>query len=163
MFSKLLFVCLFNCLIMTYTLNASENTMNFNKETKGLVRKILVYKNPSWVSKIITNESKEFYFVSPKSMFDFYFDSEKWSAANIKDKNQIKELVVTNYANLRPIDAKKAYYVYGANKISSAGDDLPAFELYSQAKKFAKENNGKRILKFNEITKGLIELLNGDI
>lgn len=161
---KLPLIILSVCLLSILSLSAKvKYYMDFDKDTKSLVRKMLVFKNPAWVAKAVTEESKEFYFVSPKSMFEFHFNPEKWPAANIKSQKDIKNLVVTDYATLRAIDAKKAYYVYGSNKISPAGDDLPAFKDYEQAKIYADKHHGRRIFEFSKVSKGLIELLNGDI
>lgn len=161
---NLLNIIIFCCLILGLNLNAKESySINFDKETKGLIRKFLVYKNPSWVGKVVNKESKEYFFVSPKSMLEFYFNPQKWPDANIKTQDEIKELIVTDYSTLKAINAKKAYYVYGSNKISPAGDDLPAFKTYEEAEKFAKNNNGKRVLSFKELKNSLIQLLNGRI
>ena len=70
---------------------------------------------------------------------------------------------MTDYKTLKAIDAKYAFYVYGSHKISLAGDDLPAFKDINDAKEFMDNNNGRRILSFNELKSGLIQLLNGDI
>ncbi len=161
---KLSLFIISSCLLSTLSLSASEAyTLHADKDTRGLIRKMQVYKTPSWTAKVVTKDSREFYFVSPKSLFEFYFNPMKWPEADAPTKLDIKELVVTNYATLKPIDATKAYYVYGSNKTSSAGDDLPAFKLHSEAKSFAEKNNGKRVLKFDEVSQGLIQLLNGDI
>jgi nitrous oxide reductase accessory protein NosL len=40
---------------------------------------------------------------------------------------------------------------------------LVAFESEAVAKKFATEQNGKRVLKFDEVSDALIRLLNGRI
>lgn len=152
------------CLFGLLGLNAKvAYFMDFDKNTKSLVRKMLVYKQPGWVAKVVTKDSKEFYFVSPKSMFEFYFDPQKWEEANTKNAKELKEILVTDYTTHKIINAKGAFYVYGGNKISPAGDDLPAFESYESAMEFSKNNNGKRILSFKEMKKSLIELLNGDI
>lgn len=161
---KLSIVFLLSCIFCILGLNAKVSYfMNFDKDTKSLVRKMLVYKQPAWVSKVVTKESKEYYFVSPKSMFEFYFNPQKWPDTKITDSNNLKEIVVTDYKTHRAINAKGSFYVYGSNKISPAGDDLPAFENYDDAKEFADNNNGKRVFSFKEVRKGLIELLNGDI
>ncbi|QDF28182.1 nitrous oxide reductase accessory protein NosL [Halarcobacter anaerophilus] len=163
MLKKLLFFSSFCCFLITSVASASDVSLKYDNETKGLVRKMKVYKDPSWVSKVITSESKEFYFLSPKSMFEFYFNPKKWPITNVENRNNIKEIIVTDYFTLKPIRAREAYYVYGSNKVSLAGDDLPAFKLYSHAQEFAEKNNGKRIFKFNEVKKALIDLLNGNI
>ena len=161
---KLSIVFLLSCMFCLLGLNAKVSYfMDFDKDTKSLVRKLLVYKQPGWVAKVITKESKEFYFVRPKSMFEFYFTPTKWPETKVNNSDSLKELVVTDYKTHRAINAKGSFYVYGSNKISPAGDDLPAFENYDDAKEFADNNNGKRVLSFKEVKKGLIELLNGDI
>lgn len=144
-------------------LSANEYKMNFDKNTKGVIRHLLVYKNPTWVSKVVTNDSKDLFFTSPKSMLEFYFTPEKWPDTKVKTKEDIKDIIVTDYKTLKPIDGKYAFYIYGSNKTSPAGDDLPAFENINDAKEFMNRNNGKRILKFDELKLALIKLLNGDI
>ena len=152
------------CFVSTLNLCANEGySMNFDKETKGLVRKMNVYKYPAWVAKIVTKDSKEFYFSSPKSLMEFYYNPEKWPEAKVMSKDDLKEIIVTDFKTLKPIDARYAFYIYGSNKISIAGDDLPAFETIKDAKEYMKDNNGRRILRFSEVKKGLIQLLNGDI
>ena len=161
---KFSLLVLTSCLLSTLTLSANESyTMSFNKDTIGLVRKLPVYKNPSWVAKAVTKDSKEFYFISPKSLMEFYYNPKKWPSTNVNDKSELSSIIVTDYKTLKPIDAKYAFYVYGSNKISFAGDDLPAFENISDAKEFSNNNNGTKILSFKEISNGLIKLLNGDI
>ncbi len=152
------------CLISTLSLSASESySMNYDKETRGVVRKMQIYKDPAWVSKIVTNDSRELFFSSPKSMLEYYYNPDKWPETKINDKNQLKDIIVTDFKTGKAIDAKFAFYVYGSNKISYAGDDLPAFKSIDDAKYFMKHNNGRRVLSFNQLSKGLIQLLNGDV
>jgi len=161
---KLSLLVLSTCLLSTLNLSANEvYSINFNKETRGLVRQLLVYKDPLWVSKVVTNNSKEYYFTSPKSMFEFYHNPKKWPSTKINHFSELKEVVVTDFSSGKAIDARYAFYVYGSNKISFAGDDLPAFKTIEDAKNFLNSNNGKRILSFKEVSNGLIKLLNGDI
>lgn len=144
--------------------NAGEELkMNFDKNTKCMVRKIKVYEGPLWVSKIDLKNGKEVYFSSPKSMFEFYFRPGKWYDLGVKSEDDFKNIVVTDHATTKPIDARGAFYVYGSNKISPAGDDLVPFASYQEAKKFSKETNGKRIMSFKEISNALIRLINGRI
>ena len=138
-------------------------TMNYTKDTTGLVRNIKVYKAPNWVAKVSLRDGKEFYFCSPKSLIEFYQIPGKWESAGVKSEEDFKNLIVTDFLSLKPIDAKGAFYVYGSNITSPAGDDLPAFESYAAAKEFASKHNGKRVFNFNEIKNSLIRLLNGRI
>jgi len=138
-------------------------SMNYDKNTTGLVRHLKVYKAPKWVAKIQVRSGKTVYFSSPKSMFEFYHRPGKWFDVGVKSERDFSKIVVTDYATLKPINAEKAFYVYGSRATSPAGDDLVPFESEAEAKKFSQEYSGKRILKFNEIPDALIKLLNGRI
>jgi len=137
--------------------------MDFKKDTTCLVRHLKVYKYPEWVSKIELQNGKKIFFSSPKSMFEFYFRPAKWSDLGVKHESDFKDIIVTDFATTKPINAKGAFYVYGTNEISPAGDDLVPFGTYAEAEKFSKEHRGQRILSFKEVSDGLIRLLNGRI
>ena len=137
--------------------------MDYTKDTYGLVRNIKVYKNPKWISKVELESGKKAFFVSPKSMFEFYFRPGKWFDMGVKREKDFKHIIVTDYITMKAIDAKDAYYVYGSREISPAGDDLVSFKSKEEANKFAKKYNGKRVFTFDEISDALIRLLNGRI
>ena len=136
---------------------------DYDKNTTSLVRHIKVYKEPKWISKIETRGGKSVYFCSPKSMFEFYFRPGKWFDVGVKSEKDFGNIIVTDYTTAKLIDAKEAFYIYGSSITSPAGDDLVAIRDIESAKKFAKEYNGKRILKFDEVSDALIRLLNGRI
>ena len=138
-------------------------TMGFDKKSSCVVRHIKVYEAPAWVSKIELQNGKELYFSSPKSMFEFYFRPGKWFDIGVKSEADFKDIIVTDFATLKPVNAKTAFYIYGSNETSPAGDDLVAFDSYKAAQEFSKTHNGKRILKFREVSDALIRLINGRI
>lgn len=143
---------------------ASEKlAINFTKETSGEIRKLKIYKNPTWASKISFSNKKEAFFCSPKSMLEFYFNKNKWILFDAKTVEDLEQLLVIDYKTLEVIDASKAYFVYGSNKTSPAGDDLVPFKTLEEAKNFEAANNGKRILRLSEISRALIRLLNGRV
>jgi nitrous oxide reductase accessory protein NosL len=138
-------------------------TMDFDKNTVGLVRHLKVYKAPEWVSKIELRNGKKIFFSSPKSMFEFYFRPGKWFDMGVKSEDDFKDILVTDFKTLKPINARGAFYIYGANVISPGGDDLIPFASYEDAQEFSKKHNGKRILSFKEVSDALIRLINGRI
>ena len=137
--------------------------MNFTKETSCEIRKVKIYENPAWASKIDFTNGKSTFFCSPKSMFEFYYNMEKWETFDAKELADFKNILVTDYNTLKIIDARKAFFVYGSHDISRAGDDLVAFESKEEAQKFLEKNNGKRIFDFDSVLNSLIRLLNGRI
>lgn len=58
------------------------------------------------------------------------------------------------------IDAKKAYFVHGSKRKGSMGPTLGSFAQIEAAQKFAAEHGGK-VLKFDEITAGMVALDGG--
>lgn len=163
MIKKLLSSGLIISALFSSSLLANDLKMDFDRETIGEVRKIKLYKNPVWASKIDFANSKKAYFSSPKSMFEFFFNKRKWEKFDAKTIEDIDNIVVTDYVTMEPINAKKAYFVYGSHNISPAGDDLPSFKTLEEAETYMKKNHGRRIFRFSEISDGLIRLLNGRI
>ncbi|MCK9473058.1 nitrous oxide reductase accessory protein NosL [Sulfurimonas sp.] len=146
------------------SLSANDSyVMDYDKETTCLVRNFKVYENPQWVSKIELTNGKKLFFSSPKSMIEFYLVPGRWFDIGVKSEEDFKDILVTNFATLKPIDARGAFFVYGSNTTSPAGDDLVPFATYEEAKKFASTHNGKRVMSFNQISDALIRLLNGSL
>ena len=143
--------------------NEIKFDINFTRDTTCEIRKIKLYENPIWASKIEFKSGKEAFFCSPKSMFEFYFNEEKWKVFEIQSLSDFTNIFVTDYKTSKIVDAKKAFFVYGSSKISPAGDDLVAFESKEDASNYLQNNNGKRIFSFNEVKNSLIRLLNGRI
>jgi len=137
--------------------------MDYDKETACLVRHLKVYENPAWVAKIELQNGKKIFFSSPKSMFEFYFRPGKWFDIGVRNEKDFKHILVTDFKTLKPVKAKGAFYIYGTNVTSPAGDDLVAFNSYADAEEFSKEHNGKRILGFRDVSDALIRLINGRI
>ena len=137
--------------------------MDYTKETKCLVRNLAIYKEPKWASKIELKNGKKLFFSSPKSMFEFYHRPGKWFDVGVKSEKDFKDIIVTDYITMKLIDARKAFYIYGSRAISPAGDDLVAIKDEYKAKEFALKYNGKRVMRFNEVSDALIRLINGRI
>jgi len=165
MYKKLfLSLAIVSSLSLTSTLIAGESyKMDFDNESTCVVRKLKVYKEPKWVAKIELTNGKKLFFSSPKSMIEFYQIPGKWFDIGVKSEDDFKSVLVTDFDTLKPIDARGAFYVYGSNVTSPAGDDLVPFSSYEAAKNFVSKHNGKRILAFNQIPDALIRLLNGKI
>ena len=138
-------------------------SIDYTKETVGLMRNIKLYKDPSWPAMITLHNGKRLYFCSPKSMIEFYNQPSLRPDVGVKDENDIAQILVTDFENLKVINAKGAFYIYGANVISPAGDDLVPFASYERAELFSKKHNGKRVMSFREIPPALIDLINGKI
>jgi len=141
----------------------SAYSIDFDNNTSGFVRHLKIYKHPAWIAQINLSNGKKVPFCSPKSMFEFYLHPGRWPDMHLKSESDFQLILVTDYISHKIINAKEAFFVYGSNITSPAGDDLPAFSSYEEADKFMKKYGGARVMSFKEISYGLIKLLNGDI
>ncbi|MCR1810492.1 nitrous oxide reductase accessory protein NosL [Sulfurospirillum sp. hDNRA2] len=147
------------CLILV-TLSALFGAkVDIPKDAQCLIRKVQIYQHPEWASTITLRSKEHLYFSSPKSMFEFYFESSRWPEYVIRTKEDM-QIYVTDYDTMEKIIAQEAYFVYGSSKTSISGDDLPAFSTKAQAEAFVKKFGGTRILDFAGVSDALINLLN---
>jgi nitrous oxide reductase accessory protein NosL len=114
---------------------------------------MLVSKYPNWVATIIYKDGHTHHFDGAKDMFKFWFDPPKYAAGHSRE--QIARIVVTDYYNLQPTDAKMAYYVIGSDALGPMGHEFVPLANEADAQDFLKEHKGKRILRFEQIDKAL--------
>ncbi|MFA6190997.1 MAG: nitrous oxide reductase accessory protein NosL [Sulfurimonas sp.] len=117
-----------------------------NKDEKCPICGMFVYKYPKWVAQIFYKESN-LSFDGVKDLMKFY----------LKDKPTVEKILVTDYYSQKAIDAKTAYFVLGADIYGPMGSELIPFEHENDAKSFYMDHQGKKILKFEEITTQDIE------
>lgn len=117
---------------------------------------MLVAKYPSWTATIVYRDGHAHFFDGAKDMFKFWFDPPKYAAGHSRE--QVARLVVTDYYNLQPVDAKTALYVIGSDVLGPMGHELVPLATQADAEEFLKEHKGKggtRILRFDQVTKDL--------
>lgn len=135
-------------------------TYNVSKDKLCLIRKLKVYKSPSWIASVQVRSGEVLYFSSPKAMFEFYHRPGKWPEYNVKSDDDMR-IHVTAYDTLEKIEARDAFYVYGSTLVGPAGDDLVVFKTKKDAQKFYDKNHGKRLFVFSDVSSALINYLNG--
>lgn len=121
---------------------------------------MLVAKYPHWVATIVYKDGHAHHFDGAKDMFKFWFDPPKYAAGHRRE--QMARIAVTDYYNLQPIDAKTALYVIGSDVLGPMGHEFVPLASMADAEEFLKEHKGKRILRFDQITKEMpLQLDNG--
>lgn len=106
---------------------------------------MFVYKYPKWASQIFYG--KEHYsFDGVKDMMKYYFKHQK----------NITDMLVRDYYSQESIKADEAFYVIGSNVYGPMGSELIPFVDEEDAKTFYIDHNGKKIIKFKNITKKLV-------
>jgi len=117
------------------------------KEQKCPVCGMFLYKYPNWVTMIEYNDGKKVYFDGMKDLFRYYFSH----------KENIKEILTQEYYTQKTISAKDAYFVLGSDIYGPMGRELIGFKDKKTADKFLLDHRGKKVLKFENITKSLIQ------
>jgi len=138
--------------------SALDIKIDLSKKDKCPVCGMFVYKYPKWAAFIYYEKDgivEHFAFDGVKDMMKFYFEPTKWGKyGNVKDR--IKKIVVRDYYTLKPVLAESAWYVVGSDVYGPMGNELIPFKTELAAKNFMADHKGKKVVRFNEITKELV-------
>ena len=119
---------------------------------------MFVAKYPDWSATARFKDGTTSYYDGPKDMFSHYFDTARYTPG--KRQADIVALAVKEYYSLAMIDARAAFFVTGSDVYGPMGSELIPFLDEKDALSFKIDHKGKRILRFNEITRQTIQLLN---
>ena len=138
---------------------SSNNTQNFSKievPTNGKcpVCGMFVSKYPKWAAHIVTKEGHNHYFDGVKDMMKFYFEPQKYHHDHAKE--DFIGLFVSDYYTLEKIETKDAFFVVGSNIYGPMGHELIPFKNEVDAKSFSDSHNGKKIYRFDALSRNIV-------
>lgn len=119
---------------------------------------MFVAKYPDWSASVRFKDGTIFWYDGPKDMFSHYFDVARYTPG--KRQGDIAAMTVKEYYSLVPIDVHAAFFVTGSDVSGPMGNELIPFKSEKDARSFKTDHNGKRILRFNEISRQTIKTLN---
>jgi nitrous oxide reductase accessory protein NosL len=119
---------------------------------------MFVAKYPNWVASTRFRDGSVFFFDGPKDLFGHYFDTARYTPG--RRQADIAAMTVKEYYSLKPIDARSAFYVIGSEVAGPMGSDLVPFASRADADSFLADHRGKRVIRFNEITRQVLKSLN---
>ena len=108
----------------------------------------------SWWAALRSPSGKLLYFDGARDMFRYWLDWEKFQKS--KKRKDVSEIFVTEYYDLKIIDAKSAYFVTGSDVLGPMGHELIPFDSEEAAKEFKEEHSGKAIFSFSEVSLALL-------
>ena len=115
---------------------------------------MFVAKYPDFAGQIVFKDGSVSFFDGSKDLFKYYLNLAVY---NPKRKQQdISAIFVTSYYSLAPIDGRKGWYVIGSDVFGPMGRELIPFENEAEAREFKADHKGKTILKFPEVTVGVL-------
>jgi len=111
---------------------------------------MFVAKYPDWVAEVVYRDGAYRVFDGSKDLFKYLADLKTYEPT--RKQADISAVFVTDYYDVRPIDAHKAFFVIGSDVYGPMGAEFVPFEKESDAKEFKKDHEGRRILKFFDVT-----------
>jgi copper chaperone NosL len=111
---------------------------------------MLVSKYPNWVATIVYKDGHAHHFDGAKDMFKFWHEPAKYAAGHKRE--DMAAIWVTDFYNLQPVDARKAFYVIGSDVLGPMGHEFVPLATREDAADFLKDHKGRRILSFDQVT-----------
>ena len=118
---------------------------------------MFVAKYPQWVATVLYKDGHAHHFDGAKDMFKLLLDMPKFAPKHSKD--DIAAIVVSEYYDLVKVDARQALFVVGSDVLGPMGHELVPLASPDDAAEFMKDHQGKRVLKFDEVTPALLKEL----
>ena len=143
--------------ILTFSAMAGQNPPQPAAGAKCPVCGMFVAKYPDWVVSLTFRDSSAVFFDGAKDMFNYYQNLKKYSQS--RKTADVASITVKDYYDLKPAEGKKAFYVIGSDVFGPMGKELIPFSKEADAREFLKDHKGKKILRFDELTTGLLKSL----
>ena len=128
-----------------------------SKKAKCPVCGMFVYKYPDWVGEVVFQNGSVVFFDGAKDLFKYYFNLKKYNPS--KSQKDIAAIYVTEYYDLKLMDARRAFFVMGSDVYGPMGRELIPLLSKEDAEEFKRDHKGTRILVFPEITPAVIRKL----
>jgi nitrous oxide reductase accessory protein NosL len=113
---------------------------------------MLVSKYPNWVA-IVYKDGHAHHFDGAKDMFKMWFEPAKYAAGHKRE--DMAAIWVTDFYNLKLVDARKAWYVIGSDVLGPMGHEFVPLVTKEDADDFLKDHKGRRIVTFEQVARDL--------
>jgi nitrous oxide reductase accessory protein NosL len=114
---------------------------------------MVVSKYPDWIAAVNWRDGHAHYFDGAKDLFKFLFDLKRHAPK--RRPEEIVSIWVTEYYDLKRIDARKAYYVIGSDVLGPMGHELIPLASRADAEEFLRDHGGQGILSFEQVNREL--------
>ena len=118
---------------------------------------MFVAKYPDWTASARFKDGTTCYYDGAKDLFSHFLDPGRYTPG--RRQADMTTLTVKEYYSLTIIDARTAQFVIGSDVYGPMGSELIPFRNEKDAIAFKIDHRGKRILRFNEITRQTIQSL----
>jgi len=115
---------------------------------------MFVAKYPDWLCQAVLKSGRQHSFDGVKDMMAFYFEPAVYGA---KAGDAVGVVRVKDYYTLERLDGRKAFFVIGSDVLGPMGHEFIPFATREAAENFRKDHKGARVLRFEEITKVMVD------
>jgi nitrous oxide reductase accessory protein NosL len=110
---------------------------------------MVVSKYPAWIATVVYKDGHSHHFDGAKDLFKYLFDLPRY-APDHRGQDMVS-IGVTEYYELRRIDARQAWFVIGSDVLGPMGHELIPLASRADAEEFLRDHKGRRILRFDEV------------
>ena len=128
----------------------AEGPVKPNPKDKCPVCGMFVAPYPQWTAEILFTDGTYAVFDGAKDMFKYYFDVPKYRKG--KSAKDISGIYVTEYYTTEKMSAKDVFFVAGSSVMGPMGNELVPIRGKREAETFMRDHQGKKMLKFEDIT-----------
>ncbi len=114
---------------------------------------MVVSKYPAWVASVVYRDGHAHHFDGAKDLFKYLFDVPHYAKGH--RAQDIARIGVTEYYEVKRIDARQAWFVIGSDVLGPMGQELIPLASRADADEFMRDHHGKRILRFDEARREL--------
>lgn len=118
---------------------------------------MFVAKYPAWLATALYRDGHAHHFDGAKDLFKYLLDLPKWAPGH--QAEDITQIGVTEYYELKRIDARQAFYVIGSDVLGPMGHELIPLQTADDAEGFLQDHSGSRILQFDQVDLKLLQKL----
>lgn len=116
---------------------------------------MFVAKYPDFVAEVVFRDGSYSVFDGAKDLFKYLAAMERYTPG--RRQADIVSVYVTDYYTVTLVDGRAAYYVIGSDVLGPMGRELIPFENEADAREFMKDHRGKAILRFGDVTPGILK------
>ena len=115
---------------------------------------MIVSKYPNWICTVVWKDGRVDYFDGAKDMFKFLQALPEYAPG--RSVGAVASMTVTDFYDLKTIDARTAVYVIGSDVLGPMGRELVPLANAADAADFMKDHRGAQALRFAEVTPAVV-------
>ncbi len=115
---------------------------------------MLPARYPNWIATVLYDDGFAHHFDGAKDMFKYLLDRAKYAPDRVDQP--IDTIAVTEYYDLRRINAREALYVTGSDVLGPMGHELIPLATQADATDYTRDHQGRHTLGFQAVTLPLL-------